>query len=119
MKIISSVFVLFAVITVVHSANSIWGTSNSTDNVIYKNNLFYPAIRNVAQTFFFSIPESYKSNSRVISSIQLEDQFKNNTGPTNSLLTGGPNWTYATVRMVTQRSYGLNVTVTVYGRYVM
>ncbi|XP_039956912.1 uncharacterized protein LOC126755670 [Bactrocera neohumeralis] len=119
MRIIPSVFVLFAVIGVAYSASSVWGTANSTDAVIYQKNIVHPGVPNVVQTFFFSIPDSYQSNSRVISSIRLDDEFKNTTGPTNTLISGGPSWTFGIVQMVTQRSYGLNVTVVVYGKYVL
>ncbi|CAD7015054.1 unnamed protein product [Ceratitis capitata] len=119
MKIIVRVCVLFALLAVAYSASSSWGTPNGYDDYIFlKKQISYPPVRNVAQTFFFSIPESYQSNDRVITAILLEDGFRNNSGPTNYLLAGGPGWTYANVQMRTQTGFGLNVTYTVYGKYV-
>ncbi|XP_028894343.1 uncharacterized protein LOC105209313 isoform X2 [Zeugodacus cucurbitae] len=114
MKVIVQVFALFAIVSVAYSASSTWGVRNSTDSVIINKRVFYPAVRNVAQTFYFDIPAS--SNSKVISAIYLQDQFQNSTGPVNALVSGGPGWTYASIQMRTQNSLGLNVTLVVYGK---
>ncbi|CAD7015045.1 unnamed protein product [Ceratitis capitata] len=71
--------------------------------------------QNVSQTVYFDIPETNQSNSKVISVIYLQDQFKNSSGPTNFLYYGGPGWTFASVQMKTLANYGLNVTFVVYG----
>ncbi|XP_011177971.1 uncharacterized protein LOC105209314 isoform X2 [Zeugodacus cucurbitae] len=114
MKVIVQVCVLFAIAAVAYSASSTWGVRNSTDVLILNTRVFHPAVRNIAQTFYFDIPAS--SNNKVISAIYLDDQFQNSTGPVNTLVAGGPGWTYASVQMRTQTSIGLNVTVLVYAR---
>ena len=58
MKVIVQVCVLLAIIAVAYSASSTWGVHNVTDRVILNKRVNYPAVRNVAQTFYFDIPES-------------------------------------------------------------
>ncbi|XP_017471174.1 PREDICTED: uncharacterized protein LOC108362626 [Rhagoletis zephyria] len=116
MKIIVQVCVIFAIVAIAYSASTSWGIQNATDSLILSKNVVYPAIRNTAQTHYFSIPQSYQSNNKLISAIYLQDQFINGSGPTNSLIWGGPGWTYATIQMRTQSNSGLNVTVVVYGK---
>ncbi|XP_053962089.1 uncharacterized protein LOC128865775 [Anastrepha ludens] len=116
MKIIALVCVLFAFIARAYSASTTWGVQNTTDIIVLNQNIQYPAVRNTVQTLYFNVPASYQSNSKVISAIYLQDQFKNSSGPTNTLVWGGPGWTFATIQMKTQSSYGLNVTFLVYGR---
>nr|XP_014102856.1 uncharacterized protein LOC106627309 [Bactrocera oleae] len=116
MKVIVQVCVLLAIIAVAYTASSTWGVRNTTDTVIIYKRVTYPAVRNAVQTIFFDIPESNQSNSKVISAIYLQDQFQNSSGPVNSLLFGGPGWTYASIQMRTQTGLGLNVTYVVYGK---
>ncbi|XP_011203314.2 uncharacterized protein LOC105226194 isoform X2 [Bactrocera dorsalis] len=116
MKIIVQVCVFLALVAVAYSASSTWGAQNATDYLLISKQVTYPAVRNVAQAFYFDIPESYQSNNKVISAIYLRDQFQNSSGPVNTLLYGGPGWTYASIHMRTQAGFGLNVTFAVYGR---
>ncbi|XP_018804022.1 PREDICTED: uncharacterized protein LOC108978289 [Bactrocera latifrons] len=116
MKVIVQVCVLLALGTVAYSASSTWGVHNVTDSVIINKRVTYPAMRNAVQTFYFDIPESYQSNNKLISAIYLQDQFQNSSGPTNTLVYGGPGWTYASIQMRTQIGLGINVTYVVYGK---
>uniref|UniRef100_A0A034WMQ1 Salivary secreted peptide n=1 Tax=Bactrocera dorsalis TaxID=27457 RepID=A0A034WMQ1_BACDO len=114
MKIIVQVCVLLAIAAVAYSASSTWGVRSVNDTIIVNKRVAYPAVRNAVQTIYFDVPESNQSNSKVISAIYLRDQFQNSSGPTNTLLYGGPGWTYASVQMKTQTGLGLNVTYVVY-----
>ncbi|XP_069964471.1 uncharacterized protein [Bactrocera oleae] len=116
MKVIVQVCVLLAIIAVAYSASSTWGVHNVTDSVLLNKRVHYPAVRNVAQSFYFDIPESYQNNNKVISAIYLQDQFRNSSGPANYLVSGGPGWTYGSIQMRTQTGHGLNVTILVYGK---
>ncbi|XP_053962087.1 uncharacterized protein LOC128865774 isoform X1 [Anastrepha ludens] len=122
MKVAVQFFVVFTILATAYSASSTWGERNSTDTVILNKNVVYPALANRNQTVYFEIPQSfyslfqYQTNSKVISIIYLQDQFKNSSGPVNTLLWGGPGLTYATIQMQTQSSVGLNVTFRVYGK---
>ncbi|XP_018804021.1 PREDICTED: uncharacterized protein LOC108978288 [Bactrocera latifrons] len=116
MKVIVQVCMLLALGTITYSTSSTWGVQNATDYLLINKKVTYPAVGNVVQTFYFDIPESYQSNNKVISAIYLRDQFQNSSGPINTLLTGGPGWTYASIQMRTQAGFGLNVTFAVYGR---
>ncbi|XP_004520723.1 uncharacterized protein LOC101455605 [Ceratitis capitata] len=115
MKAAVQICLLFAFFTITYAASSTWGVRNATADVpIVSRNVFLPA-KNVSQTVYFDIPETNQSNSKVISVIYLQDQFKNSSGPTNFLYYGGPGWTFASVQMKTIANYGLNVTFVVYG----
>ncbi|XP_039953478.1 uncharacterized protein LOC126755671 [Bactrocera neohumeralis] len=116
MKVLVHICVLLALVAVAYSASSTWGVQNATDYLLINKRVTHPAVRNIAQTFYFDIPESYQSNNKVISAIYLRDQFQNSSGPINTLLYGGPGWTYASIQMRTQAGFGLNVTFAVYGR---
>ncbi|XP_036331430.1 uncharacterized protein LOC118743059 [Rhagoletis pomonella] len=111
MKSIVLICLLFAAIKASHSASSTWGVRNVTDTLFLNENAFYPAKPRQAQIVYYDI---YQNNNRVISAIYLQDQFKNSTGPTNTLVSGGPGYTYASVQMTTSTSIGLNVTFVVY-----
>ncbi|CAD7015040.1 uncharacterized protein LOC101455780 [Ceratitis capitata] len=116
MKIIVQVCVLLTVLAFGYSASSTWGIHNATDSIILNKRVFYPAIRNTIQTYYFDVPESYQSNNKVISAIYLQDQFQNSSGPSNFLYAGGPGWTFASIQMRTQTGFGLNVTFVIYGK---
>ncbi|XP_067634397.1 uncharacterized protein [Eurosta solidaginis] len=117
MKYFVQVCVIAAIIGAACSASSTWGVRNDTDITIVTQKLFYyPALRNGSQTIFYDIPEAYQSNNRIITAMYVQDKFRNSSGPTNTLVSGGPGWTFASIQMRTQPGFGLNVTVVAYGK---
>ncbi|XP_036347391.1 uncharacterized protein LOC118756754 [Rhagoletis pomonella] len=116
MKVALLILGFCGIVVATFAASSTWGVRNETDSVIIQQRLLYPAIANKAQTVYFDLPASNQSNSKIISAIYVLDQFQNSTGPTNTLVWGGPGWTYASIQLRTSTSIGLNVTAVVYGK---
>ncbi|XP_054089692.1 uncharacterized protein LOC114803646 isoform X2 [Zeugodacus cucurbitae] len=113
MNSIWQVGVLFVIVPIVYTASSTWGIRNVNDTVVIDKRVYYPASRYMVQTLYFDTPES--SNNKVITAIYLQDLFQDNTGPVNTLVSGEPGWTYASIQMRTQYNVGLNVSFVVYG----
>ncbi|XP_017484653.1 PREDICTED: uncharacterized protein LOC108373295 [Rhagoletis zephyria] len=116
MRIIALICMLFGVFALSYAASTTWGARTDDSAVILSKKLLLAPIKNKHQIAVFDIPVANSSNSKIITSIYLQDQFKNSSGPINTLLYGGVGLTYASLEVRTLRGAGLNVTCIVYGK---
>ncbi|XP_037950875.1 probable salivary secreted peptide [Teleopsis dalmanni] len=116
MKFLLSVLFVITLAAFTQSINSTWGTRNSTDILLLRENVVRTPLVNSYQAVTVDFPKSGQTNTRTITAVYVLDRFTNSSGATGSLWSGGPGYRFATVNLKSQTSRGINSTVEIYGK---
>lgn len=87
------------------------------DIVIYKSNECKYAFPLMVRTTDVEYPEPGHQNFAYIKSIFVKDNEEDDTGGYPMLKDGGVGQRFVKIKLKSQRGYGFNFTVTIYGRY--
>uniref|UniRef100_A0A1I8Q1C6 Salivary secreted peptide n=1 Tax=Stomoxys calcitrans TaxID=35570 RepID=A0A1I8Q1C6_STOCA len=116
MKLILIFALITTFISLALSRSQFWGKRVAGDRMIISRNVtIYPRAK-VIPMHLFKFPLAGRSNDRLITAVQVLDNFRNNSGVTPILKVGGPGRTFTTVLLQGQSGRGFNASVILYGR---
>ncbi|KAH8415880.1 hypothetical protein KR222_002686 [Zaprionus bogoriensis] len=117
MKVIYSCVLLLAVAIVASQAYSAsWGRRNNGDYLLSRQTEVRNPVKNSYLTITVDYPRAGAVGYYNITFVNVIDNFRNNSGATPSLWSGGPGYRFAQVNLRSQVSRGLNSTVEIWGR---
>ncbi|EDV30845.1 uncharacterized protein Dana_GF15061 [Drosophila ananassae] len=114
MKTLQIVLVLSAIVALTFAANASFGSKLSSSKLASTQNVTIFKKTNAYQDVTVNFPLSGQTNTKIIRFINVTDRFTNSSGPTSTLWSGGPGYTFASVYIKTQYSQGANVSVQFY-----
>ncbi|XP_064541421.1 uncharacterized protein LOC135430612 [Drosophila montana] len=115
MKFLYSFVLLLALFAASQAYSATWGKRNSTDYLLSRQTEVRAPLKNNYWNINVDFPRSGTS-TYTISAINVIDNFRNSSGATSSLWSGGPGYRYAQINLRSQVSKGLNSTVEIWGR---
>ncbi|EDW08458.1 probable salivary secreted peptide [Drosophila mojavensis] len=116
MKFLYSCLLLLAVFAASQAFSSSWGKRNNTDILLSRQNERRAPLKNNYWSVNIDYPRAGTSNNYTISFINVIDNFRNTSGATPSLWSGGPGYRYAQINLRSQVSRGIDSTVEIYGK---
>ncbi|KAM8713892.1 hypothetical protein ACLKA7_014106 [Drosophila subpalustris] len=117
MKLLYSCVLLLAVFAASQAFSASWGKRNSTDYLLSRQIEVRQPLKNSYWNLNVDFPRSGQNNVYTVTFVNVIDNFRNNSGATPSLWSGGPGYRYVQVNLKSQVSRGLNSTVEIWGRY--
>ncbi|KAH8272562.1 probable salivary secreted peptide [Drosophila bipectinata] len=112
MRAVLILSVVLAVILGGHAYSASWGKVKSGDYILSRQ----VEVRNPIKNNYWNLNVNYGPGFYNISAIYVYDNFKNNSGASPSLYSGGPGYRFATINLKGQVNRGINSTVEIYGR---
>ncbi|XP_034109098.1 probable salivary secreted peptide [Drosophila sulfurigaster albostrigata] len=115
MKFLYCAVLILAVFAASHAYSASWGKRNNTDYLLSRQIV----VRNPIKNNYISVNVDYPGNGvgyYNISLVSVIDNFRNTSGATPSLWSGGPGFKFAQVNLRSVVSQGINSTVEIYGR---
>lgn len=114
-----SIFTLFCVLAAgyTQSHDLVLGQATYGDVIIYKVNESKYGFPFFVRTSILEYPEPGQTNFAYIKAIFIKDNDKDGTGGWPTVSAGGIGQRFVKIKLKSQRGYGLNFTVTIYGRY--
>ncbi|EDV36381.1 uncharacterized protein Dana_GF11989 [Drosophila ananassae] len=107
--------VVLAVILGAHAYSATWGKAKNTDyQLLHQVEIRYPIKNN-----YWNVNINYPASGvgyYNISAIYVYDNFKNSSGASPTLYSGGPGYRFATINLKSQVNRGINSTVVIYGK---
>ncbi|XP_030558199.1 uncharacterized protein LOC115760820 [Drosophila novamexicana] len=116
MKFLYSCVLLLALCAASQAYSATWGKRNSTDYLLSRQTEVRAPLKNSYWNINVDFPRSGTSNLYTITAINVIDNFRNSSGATPSLWSGGPGYRFAQINLRSQVSRGLNSTVEIWGR---
>ncbi|XP_017067833.1 uncharacterized protein LOC108105655 [Drosophila eugracilis] len=109
MKTLQIALVLSAILAIAFAANASWGAKLSSSKLVSTQNVTVhkKANQNVSSKIIF--PLTGQTNTKTIRFISITDLFTNSSGPSSTVLSGGPGYTYVQINITSQPSQGINV----------
>ncbi|KAH8237452.1 hypothetical protein KR038_012142 [Drosophila bunnanda] len=108
--------VVLAVILGGHAYSSSWGRRNSNDYLLFQQREIRYPIKNNYWNVNIDFPRSGTGNNANISAVFVYDNFKNSSGASPSLWSGGPGYRFASINLRSQVNRGIDSTVEIWGR---
>ncbi|CAH2058263.1 unnamed protein product, partial [Iphiclides podalirius] len=99
------------------SHDLVLGQATYGDVVIYKVNEYKYGFPFFVRTSVLEYPEPGQTNFAYIKAIYVKDNDRDGTGGYPTVSAGGIGQRFVKIKLKSQRGYGLNFTVTIYGRY--
>ncbi|XP_068624017.1 probable salivary secreted peptide [Battus philenor] len=93
------------------------GQATYGDVVIYKVNEVKYGFPFFVRTSVIEYPEPGQSNFAYIRSIYIKDNERDGSGGYPTISAGGIGQRFVKIKLKSQRGYGFNFTITIYGRY--
>lgn len=93
------------------------GTNSYGDIIIYKKNEWRNAFPLMVRTSMLDYPEEGLNNFATIKAIFIQDHDKDGSGGYPTIEAGGVGQKFVRIKLKSQRGYGFNFTITIYGRY--
>ncbi|XP_063834263.1 probable salivary secreted peptide [Ostrinia nubilalis] len=93
------------------------GQATYGDVVIYKVNEYKYGFPLMVRKSDIEYPEAGQTNFAYIRAIFIKDNVRDGTGGYPTVSAGGVGQRFAKIKLKSQRGYGFNFTVTIYGRY--
>ncbi|BFG04324.1 probable salivary secreted peptide [Drosophila madeirensis] len=116
MKFLLTLAILAAAIFVCFGSSATWGRRNSNDYLLSRQVEVRNPIKNNYWNVNVDFPRAGTVNYYNISAIYVYDNFKNTSGATPALWSGGPGYRFAQLNLRSQVNRGLNSTIEIYGR---
>ncbi|XP_030387352.1 uncharacterized protein LOC115633971 [Scaptodrosophila lebanonensis] len=110
MKVLQLVIVFSGILAIAYAANATWGSKTNQSVLANTQNLTVNKGANQYQSSSISFPANGQINTKIITYINVIDRFANSSGPTATLWSGGPGFTFATINLKSQYNQGINVT---------
>ncbi|KAH8278067.1 uncharacterized protein [Drosophila bipectinata] len=114
MKTLQVALVLSAIVALAFAANASFGSKLSSSKLASTQNLTIYKKNNTYQDGTIVFPLSGQTNTKIIRFINVTDRFTNSSGPTTTLWSGGPGFTFATLFVKSQFSQGINISALFY-----
>ncbi|KAL5286156.1 hypothetical protein ACFFRR_007680 [Megaselia abdita] len=117
-----ALIVLFVFVASAAAISNHWGERSTNiiwmknDHKIYLNTVYAVPVRGFQISRDVKFPEVVHKYSQNITYIEAIDNFRNSSGGTPIILSGGPRFNYVHLRIVSQLNYGLNFTIKIYGK---
>ncbi|KAJ0171286.1 hypothetical protein K1T71_012836 [Dendrolimus kikuchii] len=110
---------LFCLFTLAYgqSHDLLLGQPTYGDVVIYKYNEYKYGFPLIVRTSYIEYPEYGTTNFAYIKAIYVKDNDKDGSGGYPMIAAGGVGQRFVKIKLKSQRSYGFNFTITIYGRY--
>ncbi|VVC86900.1 unnamed protein product [Leptidea sinapis] len=99
------------------SHDLVLGQATYGDVIIYKVNEYKYGFPLIVRTSILEYPDPGQHNYAYIKSIYIKDNDRDGTGGYPTISAGGVGQRFVRIKLKSQRGYGLNFTVTIYGRY--
>lgn len=93
------------------------GQATYGDVIIFKLNEYKYGFPLIVRTSIIEYPEPGQHNFAFIKAIYIKDNERDGTGGYPTISAGGVGQRFVKIKLKSQRSYGFNFTVTIYGRY--
>ncbi|XP_030387461.1 uncharacterized protein LOC115634058 [Scaptodrosophila lebanonensis] len=116
MKFLLSCVFLLALAAACQAFSSSWGVRNSSDLLLSSQREVRAPIKNNYWSINIDFPRAGTTNVRNISAVYVYDNFRNSSGATPSLWSGGPGYRFAQVNLRSQVNRGVDSTVEIWGR---
>ncbi|XP_037711274.1 uncharacterized protein LOC119548213 [Drosophila subpulchrella] len=110
MKVLQIALVFSAILAIALAANASWGAKLSSSKLVSTQNVTIHKKVNQNVTTKIIFPLTGQTNTKTIRYISIIDRFTNSSGPSSTLLSGGPGFIYAQVNVTSQPSQGINIT---------
>lgn len=115
----SLVFLLFCAVAAYGQSHDLnIGQATFGDVIIYKANEYKYGFPLIVRTSILEYPEPGQHNYAYIKAIYVKDNERDGSGGYPMVSSGGVGQRFVKLKLKSQRSYGFNFTVTIYGRYV-
>ncbi|XP_026752404.1 probable salivary secreted peptide [Galleria mellonella] len=114
-----TIFTLFCLIAAYscQSHDLVLGQATYGDVIIYKVNEYKYGFPLFIRTSIIEYPEPGQHNFAYIKAIYVKDNERDGTGGYPTISAGGIGQRFVKIKLKSQRNYGFNFTVTIYGRY--
>ncbi|KAH8370495.1 hypothetical protein KR093_003659 [Drosophila rubida] len=115
MKFLYCAVLVLAVLAASHAYSASWGKRSGSDYLLSRQ----VVVRHPIKNNYISVNVNYPGSGNSVYNITLVnviDNFRNSSGATPSLWSGGPNYRFVQVNLRSQVSRGINSTVEIYGR---
>lgn len=94
------------------------GQATYGDVIVFKYDEYKYAFPFIVRTSIIEYPEPGHSNYAIIKAIYIKDNDRDGSGGYPSISAGGVGQRFVKIKLKSQRGYGFNFTVSIYGRYV-
>ncbi|EDV56223.1 uncharacterized protein LOC6549589 [Drosophila erecta] len=112
MRLLLILSVVLAVILGCHAYSATWGRRVNNDFLLSRTR----EVRNPIKNNYWNLNVNYPAGFYNISAVIVYDNFKNSSGASPSLYSGGPGYRFATVNLRGQVNRGIDSTVEIWGR---
>ncbi|KAL0811019.1 hypothetical protein ABMA28_010303 [Loxostege sticticalis] len=99
------------------SHDLVLGQATYGDVIIYKVNEYKYGFPLMVRKSTIEYPEPGQTNFAYIKSIFIKDNDRDGTGGYPTIAAGGVGQRFVKIKLKSQRGYGFNFTVTIYGRF--
>ncbi|CAK1547760.1 unnamed protein product [Leptosia nina] len=99
------------------SHDLIVGQATYGDVIVFKQNEYKYGFPFMVRTSIIEYPEPGQHNFAYIKAIYVKDNERDGSGGYPTISSGGVGQRFVKIKLKTQRGYGMNFTITIYGRY--